>query len=125
MPNMANSRNLSAILVALTVAFLQLTTAPVGAEERTIDTATLTKAIEPLRASVAEFRRLNNTWPTQEWSQAELRISLEKSKLAPDTLLVEDFWTDDNTFFLNLLDPVSGDNLVMTGNPDGVTVESR
>jgi len=125
MPTLVNSRNVLAALFALAVVFIQLAPSRSVAEESAIDTAVLIKALEPLRLSVAEYRKSNSSWPTQDWSQSELRKSLESSKLPPDTLLVEDFWTDDTTFFMNLLDPVSGKNLVMTGNPENVTLESR
>jgi hypothetical protein len=125
MPRLVISRNVLAALFLLAVFAIQFTPGRSVADESEINIAVMIKALEPLRLSVAEFRRVNSSWPSQEWAQGELKKSLETGKLAPDTLLVEDFWTDDSTFFMNLLDPVSGKNLVMTGNPDGVALESR
>lgn len=125
MSTLFKTRTLMALLFTASVILAQFAPTYATAEEATRDPATLIKALEPLRSAVSEFRRLNNTWPTQEWAQGELKKTLASREMAPETVLVEDFWTDDTTFFMNLLDPDSGKNLVMTGTSEGVTLEAR
>lgn len=125
MPRRFNPGSLLAALFVVSALLVQFIPIQAAADEKAMDPATLITILEPLRLAVGEFRKSNNAWPTQEWSQTELKKALEQGKLDPETLLIEDFWTDETTFFMNLLEPESGKNLVMTGHPDGITLESR